>query len=83
MMLGVLGVGSTDLEMRTNVGRVGIPLGVRLGVRQSQGCRTGRTGLGWAGLGSLGSWLRGKGLGPLGIVCIGGQPSVCTSQVCL
>lgn len=26
-MLGVLGVGSTDLEMWTNLGRVGISLG--------------------------------------------------------
>lgn len=36
-----------------------------------------------AGLGELGSWLQDKDLGLLGIVCIGGRPSVCTSQVCL
>lgn len=81
MMLGVLGVGSTDLEMRTNMGSVGIQLGVRVGPGRARAAGLGE--LGWAGLGSLGSWLRVKGQGQLGIVHIGGQPSVCTSQVCL
>lgn len=57
-VLGDLGVGSTDLETWTNMGIVGIRLG-QGGAQQSQGHRTGRTGvsqadlslaLGWAGI---------------------------------
>lgn len=44
---------------------------------------TGLTGLPWTKQGRPPRQLQGKDLGPLAIVGIKGQPSVCTSQVCL
>lgn len=61
LVLGDLGVGSTDLETGTNMGRVGIRLGQGWGPAQPgpQDCEDWsepeQTLLGcWAGLGSLG-----------------------------
>lgn len=66
VVLGDLGVGSADLEMWANMGRVGIRLG-RGGAWKSQGRRTGRTGRLWLQTRTWGCW---------GIVCIRGPPSV-------
>lgn len=97
-MRGDLGVGSTDLESWTNMGRVGIRLGSGWGPAEP-GHRTGRTGvsqadlaltLGWDPRAPLsqvrphGQLASGQGSGVTGHrLYRGGQSSICTSQVYL